>query len=406
MSNYTICETLASGSTSKVKRGLDANHEKIAIKIIPKTFKSPQEVEKETRIHRSLTHPNILQFIDFYDDASNFYIVLSLAHYELMDFIELSVGVSHDLAHFYFAQLLSAVKYLHSRGICHRDIKIDNLLIDNKGNLLLADFGFATLYVYKGQRRTLRSVVGSYMYMAPEVLHGRYEGDQADIWCCGLVLLVMHAGTFPWDEPTTDDSRFEAYTQLKYHNYAPFSSVPFAALTLVKRMLAVDPSKRITIEEIEKDAWFATRNSLLDENGLCADSSLVLQQVAGQKVDIIFSQPNAVKCNFGTSFVLSQPVVVDSMPSMKRIYVFRDEATVLQKIETLLVENVVQYVLEGQVVAFSTADRTRSTLSGEISVKSICGVCCVTFSKVRGCSLGFKKFVAILSDGIKAAFPQ
>lgn len=406
MANYKICETLASGSTSKVKKGIDDNKQKFAIKVISKTFKSAKEVQKEIRIHRSLAHPNILKFIDFYEDESNFYIVLNLAPRELMDLIEIGVGLPHELAHFYFRQLVSAVKHIHAKGICHRDIKADNLLIDQNGNLLLADFGFATLYVYKGRRRTMRSVAGSYMYMAPEVLGGKYEGDRADIWSCGLVLLIMHAGALAWDEPTMEDPRFEAYVKLRYHNYSPFNRIPFAVLSLIKRMLAVDPSKRIQIADIEKSEWFAGENALMDENGLCTDRACLAKYMEDQCTEIIFSQPGTVHCNMKTGFVLSQPTVVDNAPSLRRIYVFRDEKTVIEKIQALLAENVVQYVAEDSVIAFSTADRKRSVLSGEISTKSIVDVCCVTFSKLRGCSLEFKTLVTILADGIKAAFPN
>ncbi|KAL0265979.1 UNVERIFIED_CONTAM: hypothetical protein PYX00_011696 [Menopon gallinae] len=291
-------------------------------------------------------------------------------------------------------------------GVCHRDIKADNLLIDENGNLLLADFGFATLYVYKGRRRTMRSVAGSYMYMAPEVLRGRYEGDRADVWSCGLVLLMMHAGALAWDEPTMEDPRFEAYAKLKYHNYSPFNKVPFAVLSLIKRMLAIDPARRIQVGEIERNEWFAAENALMDENGLCADRARLARHMEAQSTEIVFSQPGAVQCNLRTGFVLSQPVTADNAPSLRRIYVFRDEKTVIAKIRALLAENVVQHVVEDSVIAFSTADRKRGVLSGEICTKSIVDVCCVTFSKLRGCSLEFKTLVAILVAGIKAAFPH
>lgn len=392
-----------------MKRGLDKNRQKIAIKVIPKTFKSSQEVERETRIHRSLGHPNILRLVDFYEDSLNFYIVLDLVQYELMDFIEIGVGMSPDVAHMHFRQLISAVKYLHGKGVCHRDIKADNILVNQDGNLLLADFGFATLCVYKGRRRVLRSIAGSYAYMAPEVLLGRYDGESADLWSCGLVLLVMHAGSLDWEEPSLEDPRFEAYASLRYHNYAPFNRVPFPVLGLVKRLLCVDASRRAGIPEVEKNGWFGQESALEGPDGLCTDPGRVLSQASAHGPEVVFSQPDAVKCHPGTDFVLSQPTVVDNLPSLKRIYVFRDERTVLDKIRALLGENIVQYIHEGPVVAFSTSDRRRSPLSGEISVKSFTeawGVCCVTFKKQRGCALEFKKLVTILADGIKAAFPD
>ena len=406
MPTYEICETFASGSTSKIKRGLDPRRRKIAIKVISKTFRSRQDIEKETRIHKSLSHPNILKFIDSYEDGSNFYIVMCLAPRDLMDFVEIDNGIAQVLAHFYFKQLISALRYLHSKGVCHRDIKADNILIDYRGNLLLADFGFATLHTYRGKKRVLKSLAGSYMYMAPEVLEARYEGDKVDIWSAGIVLLIMYAGCFPWDEPSMQDQRFEAYVQLKYHNYSPFNRVPFNVLKLIKSMLAVDSACRASIESIERDGWFSETSSLMNEKGLCEDYSKIAKYLSTGKAETVFSQPDTVRCNLKADIILSQPMVVNSLPCLRRIYVFSSTRRVVKRIEELMRENVVKYTFEERVFSFLTSYGKGTTLLGNIGVESVSDVCCVTFIKHRGCSFAFKKLVALLSEGVKSAFPK
>ena len=119
---------------------------------------------------------------------------------DLFDKIEADQGVSEDIAHAYFTQLINAVGYMHSKGVGHRDIKPENVLLSADGNLKLADFGMATLFEYHGKRKMAVTTCGSPPYVAPEVLtpvivNGaktvKYCADQADIWSCGVVLFGL-----------------------------------------------------------------------------------------------------------------------------------------------------------------------------------------------------------------------
>ncbi|AFN82672.1 CHK1-like Ser/Thr protein kinase [Encephalitozoon romaleae SJ-2008] len=197
MEKYELQETLASGSTAKIKKAVVVGNEKCAVKLISKGDMSLQMFLREAKIHGSLRHPNIVEFVDSYEDRERYCIVMKLGYGEVGNMIWSGVGLDPLLAHFYFRQLVSAVKYLHSKGVCHRDIKPENMLIDGNGNLLLSDFGFSTLFFHKGRRRRLRSFVGSLEYMAPEVFEGDYDGSLADIWSCGISLVVFLTGTLP-----------------------------------------------------------------------------------------------------------------------------------------------------------------------------------------------------------------
>ena len=84
---------------------------------------------------------------------------------------------------------------MHQQGVCHRDLKPANLLLDECGNLRIADFGLATVYKHKGIVRRLNTICGSKPYLAPEVLYGDYHGPSVDVWACGIILFVLLCGS-------------------------------------------------------------------------------------------------------------------------------------------------------------------------------------------------------------------
>lgn len=164
--------------------------------IIPRSPQQAVAVKKELTILKAIKHANIIKFISSQEDAQNTYIIMGHSSGgELFDKIEPDVGMSVDLAHFYFRQLISAVKYLHSRGVCHRDIKPENILLDEYGWLQIADFGCASVFRYNGVTKALNEICGSAPYIAPEVVKPPYRAEPIDLWSCGIVLYVMLAGS-------------------------------------------------------------------------------------------------------------------------------------------------------------------------------------------------------------------
>lgn len=397
MEKYKISDTLASGSTSKVKKIRDRENKKYAVKIILKEFHDKKMTEKEIAIHRSLKHPNILLFIEMIEDVSSYNLILQLATYELMDVIVSDRGAKPEIAHFYFKQLISAVSFLHGKGICHRDIKIDNLLIDQNGNLLLCDFGAATLFMHKGKRRSLMTYAGSPPYMAPEVLTGRYEGDEVDLWSCGVVLAILYCGTLLWNEPVDSDERFDAFCRLKYHNYAPFNRIEFDALCLTKHLLCLEPSRRYKIKDIERNEWFLRENEFIDKNGLCRDGRALS---FFQKKILMYSQPIHADSKISKDFVLSQPINDTVFPSVKRIYMQATTTFAISAVEDVLKNGVVQFNSSRDGLIFTTTDTNRIVLKGEICFKSILDVTCITFCKINGCSLEFRRLVDLVCGSI------
>ncbi len=197
---------------------------------------------------------------------------------DLFDKIESDVGVGEDVAHFYFAQLISAVGYMHSKGIAHRDIKPENILLSAEGDLKIADFGLATLFEYKGAKKLCTASCGSPPYTAPEVVtcdarsrqklaHG-YSGDFVDVWSCGVVLFVLLVGNTPWDEPLDRSYEFADYVKTNGHpNDELWKNLPLETLSLLRGILRVNPTQRFSLAEIRRHPWFTRKNPYLTSDG-------------------------------------------------------------------------------------------------------------------------------------------
>lgn len=280
------------------------------------------------------------------------------------------------------------------KGICHRDIKPENMLLDVNGNLLLSDFGFSTLFSYKDRRRRLRSLAGSFEYMAPEVYYGNYEGDTADIWSCGIALIVFLTGSLPWDGPTHEDERFLTFVSMAYHHYSPFNKMRGQALEFTKKMLRKERN-RITLDEIENDPWFKQDNRLLGCDGLCSSASeLFILVPRFEDHQLHFTQPDQIQRVSRTRFLCSQPQrLKGNIPEIHRVYVKeKNVCVVVKKVCEVFDIMIVLHEATGESIVFSTTDTRRSLLTGEVEVKELHGYCYVTLHKLKGDIYEFRKF--------------
>ena len=219
---------------------------------------------------------------------------------DLFDKIESDVGVGEDVAHLYFTQLVSAVTYMHSKGVGHRDLKPENILLSAEGNLKIADFGLATLFEYKGETKLCRTSCGSPPYTAPEVvscdyrpakkLEQGYQGDYVDIWSCGVVLFVLLVGNTPWDEPLDRSYEFDQYVKTNgrpddelWHN------LPQETLSLLRGIMRVNPKERFSLAEIRRHPWYTRQNKYLSSDGKIENPLAVATQMF-ESMKIDFSQ--------------------------------------------------------------------------------------------------------------------
>ncbi|KAG4118949.1 hypothetical protein ERO13_D11G049200v2 [Gossypium hirsutum] len=177
---------------------------------------------------------------------------------------------NEDEARFFFQQLLSGVSYCHAMQVCHRDLKLENTLLDGSPapRLKICDFGYSKSSVLHSQPK---STVGTPAYIAPEVLQRQeYDGKIADVWSCGVTLYVMLVGAYPFedpDEPKDFRKTIQRILSIQY-SIPDFVQISPECRHLISRIFVADPTARITIPEIRNHEWFLKNlpADLMDEN--------------------------------------------------------------------------------------------------------------------------------------------
>uniref|UniRef100_A0A182PKL5 non-specific serine/threonine protein kinase n=1 Tax=Anopheles epiroticus TaxID=199890 RepID=A0A182PKL5_9DIPT len=251
---YEIEKTIGKGNFAVVKL---ARHRitknEVAIKIIDKSQLDPgnlQKVYREVEIMKRLDHPHVIKLYQVMETQSMIYIVSEYASQgEIFDYIAKYGRLNERAARNKFWQILSAVEYCHNKGIVHRDLKAENLLLDSKMDIKIADFGFSNFYK-KGE--LLATWCGSPPYAAPEVFEGkRYTGPEIDIWSLGVVLYVLVCGALPFDGSSLQSLRDRV---LSGRFRIPFF-MSSDCESLIRKMLVLDPSRRFSIDQIKRHRW-------------------------------------------------------------------------------------------------------------------------------------------------------
>ncbi|RGP68057.1 serine threonine- kinase domain [Fusarium sporotrichioides] len=206
----------------------------------------PMAIEREVAILKLIEHPNIMKIYDIWENRSEVYLILEyIDQGDLFTFINLKGRLSEEVSVYFFRQIISAISYCHSFNICHRDLKPENILISADLKIKIADFGMAALH--QTDTHQLVTACGSPHYAAPELLKNRqYRGDKADIWSMGVILFAMLTATLPFDDP--DLRVMMARTKKGQYEMPNFLSPE--AEDLIRRMLQVNPDRRITLKEI------------------------------------------------------------------------------------------------------------------------------------------------------------
>jgi len=271
---YIIGSTLGEGEFGKVKLGWTkantTNFEiprQVAIKLI-KRDTIQKNSNKEIKIYREinalkqLNHPNIVKLDEVLQNSKYIGIVLEYASGgEFYKYIQRKKRLKEQTACRLFAQLISGVSYIHSKGLVHRDLKLENLLLDKNENLIITDFGFVNEFFSSNE--LMNTSCGSPCYAAPELVISTrpYEARKADIWSCGVILFAMLAGYLPWDDDIenadgNDIARLYRYitqTALKFPEY--INPLP---RDLLRHILISDPTKRVNSHFIKEHKWLSS----------------------------------------------------------------------------------------------------------------------------------------------------
>ncbi|KZT67705.1 Pkinase-domain-containing protein [Daedalea quercina L-15889] len=174
-----------------------------------------KKVTAEFCVGSTLKHKNIIETVDIVTDHGHYYEVMEYAPYDLFSVV-MSGSMSRPEIYCVFRQICDGVEYLHSLGLAHRDLKLDNCVMTKNNVVKLIDFGTATVFHYPGKKTTLATgVVGSDPYLAPEVLSTEsYDPRKTDVWSVAIIFMCMVLRRFPWKipDPKTDAS-FKAFVQ-------------------------------------------------------------------------------------------------------------------------------------------------------------------------------------------------
>ncbi|CAL5187701.1 unnamed protein product [Lathyrus oleraceus] len=257
---YEILKDLGSGNFGVAKLAKHINTgELVAIKYIERGYKINENVQREIINHQCLKHPNIIKFKEVFVTPTHLAIVLEYAAGgELFDRIYSAGRFSEDEARYFFQQLISGVNYCHSMQICHRDLKLENILLDGNPapRLKICDFGFSKSALLHSQPK---SMVGTPAYVAPEVLSRKeYDGKVADIWSCGVTLYVMLVGSYPFEEPDDPKNFRKNIAKIMNVEYSipDYVHISSDCRQLLSRIFVANPAKRIMMLEIKQHPWF------------------------------------------------------------------------------------------------------------------------------------------------------
>jgi len=159
-----------------------------------KMFINDQQFFGEIQVHKTMVHPNVVKFVECFEDCDNIYMILELCpNKSLMDMLRARKRFTEPETRFFLLQLLGALKYMHGKKVIHRDLKLGNIFLDADMNIKIGDFGLAALLVNENDRK--RTICGTPNYIAPEVLFGSGKEGQGhsfevDLWGVGVIMWV------------------------------------------------------------------------------------------------------------------------------------------------------------------------------------------------------------------------
>lgn len=222
-----------------------------------KSEKTKKKLLAEIKIHKSLNHPNVVQFVDCFEDETNVYILLEICpNQSLMDMLKKRKRFTESEAKYFIVQIIGAVAYMHDRKVIHRDLKLGNIFLDEDMNAKIGDFGLATLLVSEDDRK--KTICGTPNYIAPEILYGKDKGHsyEVDVWSIGIILYAMLYGKPPFQSKDVD----VIYERIKNNDYQFPSESDDATSSLAKDLISsilnADPTRRPTLLEILDHEFF------------------------------------------------------------------------------------------------------------------------------------------------------
>jgi serine/threonine protein kinase len=254
INEFEIIKDLGKGGYSVVKlvRHIRSG-EKYALKCANK-YKKGKNISKRTRneinVLSSLSEdPKIVKLYGWFEDEDHIYLVLEyLAGKDLSKFFRRRLPTRED-AKDIFLQIVDAIQYCHNQSVIHRDIKLENILINRELNIKLTDFGLSIIREHDGY---FYEEVGTARYTAPELIRKKGYDEGIDVWGLGIILFMLLTGKYPFDG--RDREHIFRRIKRKTINYNRYD-LSKAEIHLLKRLLCKDPRYRIQLEDIKYHKW-------------------------------------------------------------------------------------------------------------------------------------------------------
>ncbi|KAJ4473871.1 kinase-like domain-containing protein [Lentinula aciculospora] len=300
---WKLGRILGQGASGRVRIARHAKTGQMAaIKIIPKNIltsrieelnlagaeaeRQEQSLRREVVLMKLIEHPNIMKLYDVWDLPDELFLVLEYVQGgELLEYLskaiesgQQTIPLSQALS--YFQQIILAVSYCHRFNVSHRDLKLENILVDSENNIKIADFGLASFQ----PDSIVRTACGSLHYCAPEVVtgYGNYHGPMADVWSCGIILFALLTCSLPFNPEDDDDLKEEIL-----HAAVPFpADIDSDAQDLISRMLTKDVQERITMSEIQRHSFFLSEKPKITYGGIPSLETIAVPLKSVDDIDL------------------------------------------------------------------------------------------------------------------------
>ena len=229
-----------------------------AVKLIARGEHITDHVRREIVNHRHLCHPFVVQFKEVFVTSTHLGVAMEfVSGGELFNYVRQHRSFNEAQARYFFQHLVSGVEYLHAMRVVHRDLKLENLLVDLSGTspqLKICDFGYSK----SDHDSHPKTRIGTPAYISPEVYGGArpYDGKASDVWACGVVLYVMLAGSYPFQDPADPNSNHATMWRVLDVKYVLPVGLSDDGADLLLRIFVKDPKARIPIAGITQHAWF------------------------------------------------------------------------------------------------------------------------------------------------------